>query len=60
MARNMVPQSRQTRSLSAFLHGEVEIATGRVSGWEVLAQTAVMSVSIAIGATAIAIIAVAV
>lgn len=32
MAGNAAPESRQTRSLSAFLHDETEVATGRVSG----------------------------
>lgn len=60
MARDLAPEAGAHRSLNAFLAGEVEIATSHVSGWEVLAQTAVMPLAIAIGATAIAFIAVAV
>ena len=45
-------QSRQ-RSFKEFLHGEVEIATGRIPGREAFLQITFMPVALAIGGTVI-------
>jgi hypothetical protein len=60
LARDMVPMPKHRRSFQEFLNGNVEIATGRVRGNEALLQIAALPVSIAIGATIIAAIAVSV
>ncbi|MGV1788566.1 MULTISPECIES: hypothetical protein [Agrobacterium] len=50
----------QPRSFSEFLEGDVDIATGRISGREALLQIASLPIALAIGGTIIAIIAVSV
>ncbi|WP_409560045.1 hypothetical protein [Hyphomicrobium sp. MC8b] len=46
----------QRRSFRQFLHGRVDIATGLVSGREAMLQIALLPVSLAVGATAMALI----
>ena len=53
MGRNMTPERKQDRSVREFLDGEVEIATGRITGREAMMQIAMMPVALAIGGTAI-------
>ena len=53
MGRNMTPERQQDRSVREFLDGEVEIATGRITGREAMMQIAMMPVALAIGGTAI-------
>lgn len=58
MARDMTPDRAHRRSFREFLEGDVDIATGHVSGREALLQIAAMPVALALGSTAIALIAV--
>jgi hypothetical protein len=60
MARDVRLEQRPRRSLSAFLDGQVGIATGRVGGWQAFRQIALMPVAVAACATAMAFAAVAV
>lgn len=60
LGRDMTPGRAHHRSFQAFLDGEVEIATGRITGGETLWQMAAMPVALAIGFTVIALIAVSV
>ncbi len=53
MGRNMTPERKQDRTVREFLDGEVEIATGRVTGREAMMQIVLMPVALAIGGTAI-------
>ena len=52
-ARNVEPDRAATRSFDEFLHGEVDIETGPISGRVAMWQMAAMPVILAIGATAI-------
>jgi hypothetical protein len=60
MGRDMTPERAHNRSFREFLDGDVDIATGRVTGREALCQIASMPVGLAIGFTIIAMIAVSV
>ena len=59
MGRNMTPERAQERSFSDFLHGDVDIATGRISGREALLQIVCLPITLAVGGIAIILIAVA-
>jgi hypothetical protein len=58
MARNVTPERAHGRSFQAFLDGDVDIGTGRITGREALYQIAAMPVALAVGFTVIALIAV--
>jgi hypothetical protein len=60
LGRDMTPERAHHRSFREFLDGDVDIATGRITGREALSQIAAMPVSLAIGFTIIAMIAVSV
>jgi hypothetical protein len=60
MGRDMTPERTHNRSFQEFLDGDVDIATGRITGREALLQIAAMPVGLTIGFTMIAIIAVSV
>jgi hypothetical protein len=53
VSRDMTPERSQTRSFRAFLEGDVDTATGTISGFEALWQVAGMAVSLAVGGTII-------
>lgn len=57
MGRDMTPERRQHRSFREFLDGNVDIATGRIGGWAAFMQIATLSVSLAVGGTAILVVA---
>ncbi len=52
-ARSVTPERARTRRFADFLDGDVDIATGRISGRAALWQIAAMPVALAIGATII-------
>ena len=58
MARNVTPDRAHGRTFQAFLDGDVDIGTGRITGREALYQIATMPVALAVGFTVIALIAV--
>ena len=58
MGRDLTPERAHRRSFRAFVEGDVDIATGHVSGREALLQIATMPVALALGSTVIALIAV--
>ena len=59
MGRNMTPEREQERSFSDFLNGDVDIATGRISGREALLQIICLPITLAVGGIAIILIEVA-
>ncbi len=58
MARNVTPDRAHGRTFQAFLDGDVDVGTGRITGREALYQIATMPVALAVGFTVIALIAV--
>ncbi|MGA3303814.1 MAG: hypothetical protein ABSC72_11075 [Methylovirgula sp.] len=46
LCRDMTPEREHGRSFGAFLKGEVEIATGRISGKAALLQIVAMPVAL--------------
>ncbi|MGN6096036.1 MAG: hypothetical protein ACTHP8_07330 [Bosea sp. (in: a-proteobacteria)] len=57
-SRNMTPERETERSFAEFLAGEVDIATGRVSGKDALLQILALPIAAAVGGTVIVLIAV--
>ena len=53
LSRNMTPERETERSFHEFLDGDVDIATGRVSGRDALLQITALPIAAAIGGTAI-------
>ena len=53
LSRNAEPERRPTRTFGEFLHGDVDIETGRISGRAALLQIAAMPVILALGGTLI-------
>lgn len=57
MGRNMEPEREQDRSFRAFWNGEADIATGRISGRAAFWQVGSLAIALAIGGTAILVVA---
>lgn len=57
-SRNMTPERETERSFAEFLAGDVDIATGRVSGKDALLQILALPIAAAVGGTIIVLIAV--
>lgn len=51
LARSMTPEGGRQRSFREFLDGDVDIATGRITGRVALFQMAVLPVVLAVGGT---------
>jgi hypothetical protein len=51
LARNMTPERAHQRSFREFLDGDVDIATGRITGRVVLWQIAMAPIALAVGGT---------
>ncbi|MBX9907846.1 MAG: hypothetical protein K2Z25_03960 [Beijerinckiaceae bacterium] len=58
LSRNMTPERETERSFHEFLDGDVDIATGRVSGRDALLQITALPIAAAMGGTAIVLIAI--
>lgn len=56
-AHNQTPKPTRQRGFHEFLHGDVDIATGRIAGRDAFLQIITMPLAFAIGFTVIAIIA---
>jgi hypothetical protein len=57
-SRNMMPERATTRSFRDFLHGPVDIATGRITGREAMLQIVALPVCLSIGGSIIVALAV--
>jgi hypothetical protein len=51
VARNVTPERAHQRSFREFLDGDVDIATGRITGRVALWQIAMMPIALAVGGT---------
>jgi hypothetical protein len=51
LARNVTPEQAHQRSFREFLDGDVDIATGRITGRVALWQIAMMPIALAVGGT---------
>ncbi|WP_395666312.1 hypothetical protein [Methylocella sp.] len=58
LGRDMTPERAHGRTFRKFLDGNVDIATGRITGREALWQIAAMPIALGVGFTVIALIAV--
>jgi hypothetical protein len=56
MSRNMTRDRETERTFGEFIHGEVDTATGEISGRDALVQIAAMPILLAIGGSLTAVI----
>lgn len=56
MSPDVTPERKASRTFQEFLDGDVDIATGLISGREAMVQIIVLPLTLAVGGTAIALI----